>query len=240
MHLMLQPEIATKLLSDRSLRDQGILSRLNIAAPESLSGQRFYRPINLDHQTAIKRFNDRVFDILQKSPPLAGKVKNELQPRVLKISPSGCELLHNFADNVEAELAKGASLENVRDVGAKAMENACRIAAVLAAFENLDCQEINEDCVTRGIKIADWYLNEAARLANSQVTDPNLQLAQRLLDWLQSQREKTFGIRDLLNRGPSPLRQKKILMPVLKELIDHNWITVVSERPKIFKLNSNS
>jgi len=237
IHLMIQPEIAATFLSDRSMRDQGLLSRLNIASPESLAGQRLYRPSNSTDQGHIKIFNDKVFGILQKTPPLAGKAENELKPRVLTISQPGKEKLIEFSDSVEAKLAKGGSFEHVQDVGAKAMENACRIAAVLAAFDDIECDVITEDYITRAIEIAKWYLDEAARLADNQVTDPIVLMAQKLLDWLHNQGKETFSIHDILNRGPSPLRTKKALTPVLKVLIEHNWITESSDRPKIFRLN---
>jgi Protein of unknown function (DUF3987) len=52
-HLMLQPEAAATFLGDGLLKDQGFLSRVLIAAPQSLSGTRLYR----------KRCRDRIFNL---------------------------------------------------------------------------------------------------------------------------------------------------------------------------------
>lgn len=43
LHLMLQPEAATNWLADPVLRDQGLFSRLLVAAPTSLAGSRMFR-----------------------------------------------------------------------------------------------------------------------------------------------------------------------------------------------------
>jgi hypothetical protein len=43
MHLMVQPEASSLFLSDPVLRDQGLLSRVLVAAPDSIAGTRRYR-----------------------------------------------------------------------------------------------------------------------------------------------------------------------------------------------------
>ena len=43
LHILVQPEAAAGFLSDPTLRDQGLLSRFLVAAPESLAGTRFSR-----------------------------------------------------------------------------------------------------------------------------------------------------------------------------------------------------
>lgn len=40
MHLMVQPEAAATFMSDPVLRDQGLLSRILVAAPDSIAGKR--------------------------------------------------------------------------------------------------------------------------------------------------------------------------------------------------------
>jgi hypothetical protein len=79
LNLMVQPDAAAAFLSDPILRDQGLLSRLLIAAPATLAGRRLWRePSDLDGAT--KRYVAVVLDLLERPAPAANEAGNELTP----------------------------------------------------------------------------------------------------------------------------------------------------------------
>ena len=66
---MVQPGVATIMLSDPELADQGMLSRCLVTAPESHSGRRFYREPAPETKNKLMAYERRLHDILQR--PLA-------------------------------------------------------------------------------------------------------------------------------------------------------------------------
>ena len=80
MHLMAQPGVAQHVLSNPLLLDQGFLSRCLTVWPTSTAGSRTYQAINLREDAALKRYEQRIAEILTTSLPLAEGKVNELAP----------------------------------------------------------------------------------------------------------------------------------------------------------------
>ncbi len=86
MHMLVQPEASAAFFSDPILRGQGLLSRVLVAAPDSIAGTRLYRETDADDDAAIRAFGARILEILEKPWPLAERTLNELAPPQLKIA----------------------------------------------------------------------------------------------------------------------------------------------------------
>ena len=74
LHLMVQPDAAAGFLSEPILRDQGLLSRLLIAAPETLAGSRLYHEPQDEIAAPLRRYFACIMDLLeprrqQPTPP---------------------------------------------------------------------------------------------------------------------------------------------------------------------------
>ena len=95
MHLMVQPDAAAQFLADPVLRNQGLLSRFLVSAPESVAGTRLYRETAPEDERHIKAYGARILSMLEASWPLAEGKRNELEPRELAID-----------DGVEGRLAR--------------------------------------------------------------------------------------------------------------------------------------
>ena len=132
-------------------------------------------------------------------------------------------------------MGKDGALEALRDVGAKAPENAARIAAILTLMDNIAAPFISEAAMQQGIRLANWYVGEACRLHEARWTDPQLVLAQDLLAWLLRSYPLTFTLRDVLRNGPKKIRTKAVLTTLLSILGDHHWVVRVSNG--VFELN---
>ena len=137
LHLLIQPDAGAAFLSDPTLRDQGLLSRILIASPQSLAGSRLWKepPPSLD--AALKRYAAVMCELLQRAAPSANSQGNELTPTPLGFSYPANAAWRVFHDEIERQMASGGAFEHLRDVAGKAAENVARLAGVLTIVEHL-------------------------------------------------------------------------------------------------------
>ena len=91
LHLMAQPDVAAIMLFDPLLREQGMLSRLLVTAPDSTAGTRLWREPKPESGQALARYRNKLLGILRSKPPMAvdeiGRpTPNELAPRALPLA----------------------------------------------------------------------------------------------------------------------------------------------------------
>ena len=236
VHLMVQHEAAAKFLADPTLRDQGLLSRVLVVAPESIAGTRLYRDTASADAAAICAYGARILSILEAPWPLAEGSRNEREPRVLTITGDAAALWRAFYDHIERQCGPGKDLRPVQDFAAKIAEHAARIAGVLTIVEDFRATAIGVEAMRSALTLADWYMNEAVRLQQAARTDPKLLAAQQMLDWLRERGKDVIAFREIVQYGPSPLRTKDAAGAALAVLTDHGWITEVSDRPRKIRL----
>lgn len=184
LHIMVQPGIAEGLLSDLTLQNQGLPSRLLVAAPNSLAGTRMQKPLKATTEPALKRFNTGLLKLLRKPQRRATLENPELNPLPLQLSAKARKLWAAFADECERDLAAGERLEPVRAFANKLAENALRIAAVLELVDNPDAKEISVDAFDRAVTIARYYAGEALRLFEQGTSSIEINRAEKVLRWL--------------------------------------------------------
>ena len=97
-HIMIQPEAAAGVLGDPVLRDQGLLSRLLIAAPESLAGGRMWQEPRAGTEPAIRRYIARILALFETPALASNAAGNELTPRALELSPDARKAWIGFHD----------------------------------------------------------------------------------------------------------------------------------------------
>ena len=228
MHLMAQPEVSSVLLTDRMLADQGLLSRVLVTAPEPTSGTRRWHEPSPESAVAMKRYKDRLSDILEKPQPLAGGKPNELAPRLISLSPEAREGWTAFADHVEKQIGPGGDMEPIRGLANKLPEHAARLAGVLALADDIVAATISGDHLAAGITLAEHYADEALRLFAAGKTDPSLLLAERTRVWLLTEwSEPHVSLPDLYQRGPNRIRDRKTAQTVVSILEEHGWLARV-------------
>jgi Protein of unknown function (DUF3987) len=235
-HLMLQPEAAAEFFANRTLRDQGLLSRILIAAPQSVAGTRLYKEPQSSDEAVIRAYGARLLSILEEPPRLAPGTRNELDPRDLHMSADARLVWREFYDLVEIQCGEGNDLAPIGDFAAKAAEHAARIAGVMTIFDDLHANEIGVVAMRNAVTIADWYVGETLRLAAAGRTDPHLMRAAGLLDWLKAQPGKKAGFREILQFGPNATRTKAAAEEALSILEAHGWIFNVSNKPRAIGL----
>jgi Protein of unknown function (DUF3987) len=239
MHIMIQPEAATTFLGDSLLRDQGLLSRVLVAAPASIAGGRLFREPAADDDATIQRYGARLLSILERSWPLAPGKDNELEPRVLSIDPEATAIWRAFYDHVERQSGPTGDLAPVRDFASKAAEHAARIAGVLTVIGDDAASTIQTGEMRSAVALMDWYVNEVLRMHSCRV-DPHLLRAHQLLEWLTAQtadrNSDTIPFRDILRFGPNAVRVKQRAEEAILVLVEHEWIEDRRDRPRMIRI----
>jgi Protein of unknown function (DUF3987) len=221
LHLMVQPGVATIMLSDSELADQGMLSRCLVIAPESHAGRRFYRELAPDTNSKLAGYERRIHDILQGKFQLAANTRNVLAPRVLRLSVDATKVWRTFADHVEGQIGPGGALEPIIGFANKLPEHAARLAAVLTLVENPTANEVTQEPMARGIVLAEHYSSEALRLFQGAKVDRDLRLAAQLLDWLVSWGDPNVSLPDIYQYGPNAIRDRKTALRLAGILETH-------------------
>jgi Protein of unknown function (DUF3987) len=154
MHLMAQPDFAAIALGDPLLENQGFLSRMLVSAPASIAGTRLWREPAPESEKALKRYSGRILELSEAPFPLAKGKQNELEPRLLAMSPTARRLWIGYVDHVEMLIGSEGELEPVRGLANKLPEHAARIAGVLTLLDDLYAGEISASAMEAGIAIA--------------------------------------------------------------------------------------
>ena len=224
LHLMVQPDAAAAFLSEPILRNQGLLSRLLIAAPETLAGSRAWREPSAGLDGAMRRYTAVILDLLERPAPASNEAGNELTPHTLDLSADAKSAWIVFYNRIEAEMATDKTLEGLRDVAGKAAENAARVAGVLAIIENPHATIVEPAAMANACELMAWYVGEALRLSGQHRQPAALRNAGRLLDWLRVRGAAEISLRDIMRTGPNPVRGKAEAEAALAKLDEHGWL----------------
>ncbi len=161
---------------------------------------------------------------MEAEPP-SGKSPQELDPVALPLSEDAKNLAVAANNRFETLMARGADLAELRDRTSKAVENACRIAGVLAVIEGgLSAKEIARNHLERGLKLIQWYLAETLRIRGAATVPQSVLDAEMLSAWLHSRDMRLFRSTQVLNGGPNQLRNKSRLMAAINELVDNGYL----------------
>jgi hypothetical protein len=224
VHLMMQPLVANKFLSDPEIAGQGLLSRMLIAAPESLAGTRQYRKAKPSDLEAVSRFDAKIHEILSRPLPVAQRTRNELQPRCLTFTSAAEGIWIPFHDEMESSLGEGGRFEPIKALAGKLAEHAARIAGILTLLDDFEASAISGEAMDSACRLAKFYAEESLRLCYAGHVSPDLQKAQRLLDWLHSRPEPLICLPDVYQRGLNIIRDKATATRLVGILEDHGWV----------------
>lgn len=170
-------------------RGSGFLARFMVAWPESTQGQRPFAEAPASWP-ALAVFNRRIAAILAEPVPMDDD--GVLTPPVVGFTAEARRDWIAFHNNIEAELCDGGELRDVRDVAAKAADNAARLAALFHAFVG-GGGAISATDFAGAARIVAWHLNEARRFFGELALPAELADAARLDAWLIGQCRRDGG-----------------------------------------------
>lgn len=227
LHLLAQPVIAERALSDDVLAGQGFLARCLLAWPESTAGTRSYRAESLRDDAALARMAYRLGELHRQPLPLAEGERQELRPRALHLDAAAKAVWVQLHDAVEAGMGPGGQFATVKPWASKTPEQALRIAGVLALLESDAVQTITADTMARAAELALWHLHEAVRLAGTAEVSPEVRDAEALLKWCHETGRTLLYSTDALHKGPARIRERETFARAMGELERAGWAEAV-------------
>lgn len=223
LHLMAQPIIAERALSDDVLAGQGFLARCLLAWPESTAGTREYRAESLRDDPALMQFTARIRDLLQRPLPLADGTRNELNLRALTLTVDAKAAWVAVHNAIEHALTSTGRYAVCKPWASKGAEQCLRIAGVLTLVEEPDAQQIEAATIERAAELVVWHLGEAARLAGTSELSPEVRDAEALLNWCHETGRTSLHSSAALRLGPRRIRERERFMQAVGELERAGW-----------------
>lgn len=145
-------------------------------------------------------------------------------PALLDLSPQARAEWIRFHDEVERELGARGTFRGVRDVAAKAAENAALLSALFHVLEHGASGTIAAEEIRAAACIVGWHLNEARRLLADLDTPPSIAAAIRLDSWLRNEAQANDTDRVPTKRiyqyGPNCVRDSRDLRAALAILAE--------------------
>ena len=223
-----QPSVAALLLNDKVIAGaggQGFLNRVLIVAPDSTAGTRFFKPRSPESDQIINAFADRIHDLLATPMPLADGTANELELRVLPLSVAAVEAWTAFQHETEKRLGPDGDLRPILGFVNRLPEHATRLAAVQTLFGNPAAEEVPLEAMQNGIELAQYYANEALRLAEAAAVSADIQKADQVRHWLMTGwDEPLISLPDLYQFGPNGIREKARPSQRSDALVEHGYL----------------
>jgi putative DNA primase/helicase len=131
---------------------------------------------------------------------------------------------HAF-NHFESLMASGNDLCELTDRASKAVENACRIAGILAVIEGgMATRSISKNHLQNSLILMQWYLEESLRIRSAALIPLEVKHAEMLVLWLKERDIKLFNTSMILTKGPNQLRSKERLDPAIKVLMDNGHL----------------
>jgi hypothetical protein len=225
MHLLVQPEVAMRLLGRPLYRSQGFLARWLMAAPDSLAGSRLHNPTHGEpHQDSrLRKYYHAIAQLLER-PAVEDHEVGGLDPPCLALSPEARSLLVAAYDEIERAQGRDGELEPVRDWAAKAAEQACRIAGVITLAADADAISIPPELMESALRLVQHYMGEYERLVGSAGVPETIHHAQLLLEWIRRTHRAQVTARDVMRLGPGrAIRSADAARAALRTLAAHYW-----------------
>ena len=228
MHLMLQPIIAYRIITNPLLMGQGFLPRCLVVQPQSKIGSRMYVEMSTRDHPSVVEMDQRFTALLKKGMTLKTKENSQ---RNVTLEADAKKYWIRLHDEFEAGAAK--EYEPIQAMACKAAEQVARIAAVLAYLDDDEVESIPIGAVKRAAALMSFYLKESLRLQQIAEEDKRIKLAEKCLEWVfnekntmvvqwnQEKKAMQFHMEGFLQRGPNQLRTKAKAERIFKFLHDH-------------------
>jgi hypothetical protein len=229
--LAVQPEVLRGLASRPGFGGRGLLARFLYSLPKSLVGRRQAGAPPVPPAVADRY----TLELLVLAASLATPDGNE-GPALLTLDRDAAELLLGFERDLEPRLAAGSGdLAHLAGWAAKLAGATCRLAALLHLAEQLRggwAQPISANTFTGAIRLADYLIEHARAVFDLMGTDPSIDDARWILDWIDRTNRLQFSRRDAHRAAPRDRFPKATdLEPPLRLLEEHGYLRRVDPEP---------
>ena len=227
VHIMAQPMVVDEFLSDEKADGIGFTARFLTCRPETTMGSRTQDSI-IPPDSRLDDFQERMTEILSEEAIIDANTGG-LEVRTIMLCDEGRKLIRDYCDEVEIQTGPSGKYSSVAGVAGKAAEQACRIAGVLTAWEDIHAPEVPIEYLRNGIALADYYLSEALRQKSSVIVAEHTAHAEELRVWLRDGWDRDLvTTRDIVRRGPNSLRTTEVARKALRVVEEHGWVTAMT------------
>jgi replicative DNA helicase len=228
--LAVQPEILRGLANRPGFGGRGLLARFLYSLPQSLVGRR-----DPGAPPVPQAMADRYAVELQALAASLSRTPGD-DPTVLTLDPPAGDLLLGFERDLEPRLAAGSGdLAHLAGWAAKLAGAICRLAALLHLASLLRdgwAHPIGTDSFAGAIRLADYLIEHARAVFDLMGTDPRIEDARWLLDWIDRTGRGQFSRRDAHRAAPRGRFAKATdLEPALRLLEEHGYLRRVDPEP---------
>ncbi|OPX86078.1 MAG: hypothetical protein A4E53_03284 [Pelotomaculum sp. PtaB.Bin104] len=232
MGLAVQPDVLRGLMEKPGFRGRGLLGRFLYSLPVSPVGYRNTRPPGMP--AYIKDNYCRGIRVLL-SLPWGTDEEGRPEAHVLRLSHDADVCFGEFEAWLEPQLKPYTELGNIADWTGKLAGAVARIAGILHMAEHINSAApwsipVGVKTVEGAVTLARDYLIYHAKAAFAEMgSNPNIEAARCVLDWINRTSKEKFNKRELFNgvRGQKKFSQVKDLDPALSILIEHCYIRVL-------------
>ncbi|MBA3671861.1 MAG: DUF3987 domain-containing protein [Gemmatimonadaceae bacterium] len=227
LHMMVQPVIAEKILSDELLVGQGFLARCLLAWPTTTAGTRVYRVVDPYADAEIRRYADGIRALLSAAPRVQQDRPAELDPLPLTLADDAKQKWIATYDSIEAQIAPAGAYGQIRPWASKAAEQILRVAGVLTMVADRKATRIGIDAITGAAQLVGWHMGEAVRLVDTATVPIKVKRAEAVLAWARERELEIVDSRTLCNRGPNMVRTAQAVTEAMTVLEIHGWASRV-------------
>ncbi|WP_435927534.1 YfjI family protein [Dryocola sp. BD613] len=163
---------------------------------------------------------EKFFSLLTKHMQDGIKRRENNEERICVIFSSEAKVLWDSqSENIQKKIKKGGELQHYDDFGARFMEQASRIAAIMQMFITPDSPIISKETFGKALEIAQCFTNHLINKVDS-TRKPTMseKLTWYLEDNLVSNGSYDYKRNDLIKKGPYSVRSSENLMPTLEQL----------------------
>ncbi|MGW7684862.1 YfjI family protein [Kribbella sp. NPDC054772] len=216
-----QPGTLAGLAAQPGFRDRGVLARILYSLPVNTVGQRNNEPRPVPDDTEMTYTNELTSLVLLLAD-------NEV-PTQLTLTTEARQVLLEFQDWIEPRLhPRTGQLAPITDWASKLAGAVVRIAGLLHlahTFTTGYATPITADTIRAAEQIGRYYLDHALAVYDLMGrSDPDLDDARAVLDWIRKQGLDTFSRRDALRGNRGRFASVKDIKPALELLTDHGHI----------------
>jgi len=231
--LTVQPEVLRGLASRPGFGGRGLLARFLYSLPASLVGRR--QPGAPPVPAAVaSRYTLELQALAASLTTPAGLISAE-GPALLVLDPGADKLLLAFEQDLEPRLAAGSGdLAHLAGWAAKLAGTTCRLAGLLHLAGHLRdgwAQPIGTGTFAAAVRLAGYLVEHARAVFDLMGTDPRLDDARWLLDWINRTGQAQFSRRDAHQAARGRFRKAADLEPALSLLEEHGWLRRVDADP---------
>lgn len=230
MLLMMQPSLFDYYLGKhgKSAKDSGYLARL---LPIDMEQIHELCDIPNAYSWSDEAGLDGFFSILTRHLRNGMKRREKNEERICVTFSSEAQVTwDSHSEIVQEEIKKGGKLQHHDDFGARFMEHASRIAAVMQMFITPDSPIITKETLISALKITECCLSHLIeKIDSTRKPSDTEQLLIFLEEEVENQESYDIKRNYIIKYGPNSIRKSNRLMPALAKLEAEDKVQLFKE-----------